>query len=215
MSTSGAFDNRTARYRSLSLAAVLSLVAGALSVTLFVNGLLLPVPIVGMYLGWRALKRIARTPEEFTGVELAWTGIGLSAFFLLAGSGWLLFRRASEVPYGYQRIEYAELQPDQTVEGQVVPPGTKDLDGKKVFIKGYMYPGRQQVHLRWFLLCPTNGVCTFCLPNPRPTELIDATLTGDLETQYTTQLIGIGGKFHVDPDDPHKRPYKMDVDCLR
>ena len=112
-------------------------------------------------------------------------------------------------------MDYTELQPDLSVADQKVPPAIMDLDGKKVYIKGYMIPARQQVRLRKFLLCPTNGVCTFHFPNPKPTEIIRIELCGDLATDYTTQLLGVGGKFHVDPDDPHGMPYTMDADCLR
>jgi hypothetical protein len=208
-------DNRAARYRAVSRAAATSVVVGSLSILMVLSWYLAVIPVLAIYLGWRGLKQIARTPEEYTGENLAWTGIGLAVVFFVVGSGWLLLVRASEVPYGYQRVDYAELQPDANVPGQIVPPAALELNDKKVFIKGYIVPGRQQVRLRKFSLCPTNGVCTFCVPNPKPTEIIVVSLCGDLMTDYSTQLIGIGGKFHVDPEDPHGKPYSMEVDCLR
>jgi hypothetical protein len=208
-------DNRAARYRAVSRPAVASLVAGGLSLLVALHWCFLLLPLLAFYLGRRALKEIARTPEEFTGENLAWIGIGLATVFTLLGGGWLLSARAREVPFGYQKVDYAELQPDPAAGDQVVPATASDLNDKKVFIKGYIVPGRQQVGLRRFRLCPTNGVCTFCIPNPKPTEIIQVTLSGDLTTDYTTQLIGIGGRFHVDPDDPHHLPYSMDADCVR
>ena len=208
-------DNRTARYRAVSQAAVVSVIAGGLSILLPLSWYFLPLPLAGIYLGWRSLRRIQRTPEELTGTNFARTGLGLSLAFLILGGGWLMIVREREVPLGYQRVDYAALQPDPTVADQVVPPGAMDFDGKKVFIKGYMVPGRQQVRLHKFLLCPTNGVCTFHFPNPKPTEVIVVTLGSDLSADYTTQLVGLGGKFHVDPDDPQRKPYSMDADYLR
>ena len=98
---------------------------------------------------------------------------------------------------------------------QLVPPSAFDLDGKKVFIQGYMARGRQQVNLKRFRLCPVNGDCKFCTPNPKPAEILDVTLAGDLVTNYTNQLVRIGGRFHVDPLDPHGLPYSMECDYLR
>jgi hypothetical protein len=191
---------------------VWSLVLGGLSLLLVLHWAFVVLPITAVYLGRRAMKQIARSPDEYTGEGLAWGGIGLALLFFLVGSGCLIWIRGRDVPHGYQYVEYAELQPDLNVEGQKVPPGAMDLDGKRVFIKGYMVPGRQQVGLKHFLLCPTNGVCTFHFPNPKPTEIIDIKLREDLATAYTTQLVGLGGVFHVDPDDPHGKPYSMDAD---
>ena len=208
-------DNRTARYRAVNRPAVAALVAGALSLVLVLSWYFLLIPLVAFYLGRRALRQIAHSPEEFTGENLAWAGLGLAAVFTIVGSGWLLLARVREVPFGYQRVDYAQLQPEVLGKTEVLPASVADLEGKRVFIKGYMVPGRQQIGLRQFRLCPTNGVCTFCIPNPRPTEIIQVRLSGDLTWAYTTQLIGIGGIFHVDPDDPHHLPYAMDADYVR
>ena len=83
-----------------------------------------------------------------------------------------------------------------------------------------MYPGRQQFGLRKFLFSRDNGVCKFCMPQPTPTDLIQVTLTGDLETQYTTRLVSLGGIFHVDRDPAVFKTYggvaySMDADVLR
>ena len=119
------------------------------------------------------------------------------------------------MPIGYQRVGYEQLQPDRDVPGERIPQTALDLNDKKVFIKGYISPTRQLIRLKRFILCPTNGVCQFCIPNPTPTEMIRVTLTGDLTADYTTRLIGIGGRFHVDEKDPQGVPYAMDVDYLK
>jgi hypothetical protein len=203
------------RYRAVSRAAVGSLVLAALSALVVFGWFFGAIPAAAIVLGWIALRQIERTPEEYTGVGLAWGGIGLAAVLWIAGYGWLWFAVASEVPVGYQRVEYVELQPNPRVKGELVPEAAVKLDGKKVYVKGYMVPGRQQARLRKFLLCPTNGVCTFHFPNPKPTEVIAITLTSDLSTDYTAQLIGLGGKFHVDLLSPSGVPYSMEADYLR
>ena len=47
----------------------------------------------------------------------------------------------------------------------------KELDGKKVFIKGYMYPSSQMTGIREFVLCRDNGTCCFG-GQPRLTDMI-------------------------------------------
>ena len=78
-----------------------------------------------------------------------------------------------------------------------------------------MQPRRQQTGIKEFILCPTNGECPFCNPNPKRTEMIRVVLQGDLETVYTTHPIGVGGRFQVDPGSPSGIPYSLEADYLR
>jgi hypothetical protein len=49
----------------------------------------------------------------------------------------------AELPDGYQRIPFASLKsPDGGPE--TPPPSALELDGKRVFVKGYMYPDGQE-----------------------------------------------------------------------
>jgi hypothetical protein len=34
-------------------------------------------------------------------------------------------------------------------------------------------------------------------------------------TDYTIDLVRIGGRLRVDPDDPHRLPYTMEADYIR
>ena len=205
-----------ARYRAVHWAAVACLALGALSAAAFLSSYFLLLPLAAAALGWWALKKIALTPEEFTGTELAWAGIGLAAVFGVTGGGYELWTGAREVPPGYQRIEYIQLQPDPRDPQQKIPESVLKLDGEKIFLKGFMIiPHGQQVRLKRFLVCPTNGECSFHPPNPRPTEIIKVTLTGDLTANYTREPISLGGRLHVDPEDPHGLPFAMDADYLR
>ena len=180
------------RYRAMSVAAVTSLVFGAVSVLTFVHWAMGLVPAAGVLAGILALRQIRHAPEEYTGGGLAWLGIGLCVAFWAAGYGWLMFARASEVPWGYQRVSYEMLQPNPDVAGEQIPPAVFDLQDKKVFVIGYIAPGRQQTRLRRFILCPAIANCQFCTPNPKPTEMILVSFEGDLETDYTIHPIRSG-----------------------
>jgi hypothetical protein len=212
-----------ARYREISPAAVLSVVLAALSAAVFLAGpyvgaflLLSVIPLAAIAAGWWALRRISHAREEVMGVLAAQIGIGLAALLWIGGLVWLLTAGLREVPTGYQAVTYAQLQPNPDVPEEMVPQTALDLKDKRIYIKGYIVqPPRQWVQLKRFVLCPTNGTCQFCIPNPTATEMIRVTLDGDLRADYTTRLIGIGGRFHIDEKDPLGIPYSMDVDYLK
>jgi hypothetical protein len=208
-------EEPAARYRALSAAAVVSLVFGVLSLLTLFDWLLAIVPAVGIAVGWLAQRRIRETREELTGLGLARAGMGLSLAFWVLGYGWLISARVQEVPFGYQRVTYEMLQPNRDAPGGEIPTDIYKLQDKKVFVKGYMAPGRQLTGLRQFVLCPAIPNCPFCTPNPKPTEMIHVKLTGDLEAEYTTHLVRLGGKLTVDPESRNGIPYAVEADYLR
>ncbi len=203
------------RYRALCPPAVASVALGALSITTALHWALAAIPLAGIVLGWQARKRIRRAPDEWTGLRLAQVGMGLSVGLWVVGYGWLLFAGAKEVPFGYSRVTYEMLQPDPNMPTALIPPSATDMNDKKVYIKGYMQPRRKQSGIKEFILCPNNGDCPFCIPNPLPTEKIRVVLQGDMETVYTNRLIGVAGKFQVNPGDSSGVPYGLDADYLR
>jgi hypothetical protein len=195
-----------------------SVVVGVLSIPILVfwfSWFWAVIPLLGIGLGWRAQERIHEAPSEWTGLGLARTGIWLSLGMWIIGYGWLIFSRSSEVPYGYERISYEMLQPDPNAPAEPIPQLALDLQDKRVFVKGYMQPRRQQAGIKEFILCPANGECTFCIPKPKKTEMIHVVLQGDLQVIFTTHQIGVGGRFQVDPHDPSGVPYTLEADVLR
>jgi hypothetical protein len=204
-----------AHYRALCPMAVASVVAGALSTLTAFSWFMALAPLLGIGLGWQAIRKIRDFPNELTGSKLARLGIGLSVAFWVVGYGWLIFARTSEIPPGYQRLRYEDLQPDPRVPTEVIPQSAQDLRDKRVFVKGFMQPSRRQTGIRDFVLCPSNGECKFCVPNPKRTEMIRVVLQGDLEAVFTTHLIGVGGRFQVDPADPSGIPYGVEADYLK
>ena len=89
---------------------------------------------------------------------------------------------------------------DETQAGQLVPPSALELEGKKIFIKGYVYPGRQKDGIRQFLLVRDQGDCCFG-GNPKLTDRIQVTLEDPLVLSYAPRLHHLGGTFHVEPQD--------------
>lgn len=188
-----------ASYRSLSSAAVVCLVLGLLSPLTAVAWVMAAIPALALVVGAWALWRIRRFPDDYTGVGLAKTGMALAAVSWPLGWGRLAYEYATEVPPGYQRISYAELQTDPARPNEIVPASAAALDGKRVFIKGYVYPGATDHGIRRFLLVRDNGTCCFGGEKPKLNDMIDVTLTGDLAINYSTGVRKVAGTFKVAP----------------
>ena len=203
------------KYRSLNPLAVLSVVFGVLSILTVFTWFFGLIPLAGLVLGFLALRQIDEAPEETTGRGLARAGMGLCVGLWVLGS-YLFIAWRNEVPFGYTSISYADLQPDQSVPGQMLPKKAIELDGRRIFLKGYMYPGRQSIAIKSFIMVPTRAHCKFCAANMPSTELVRVELVGDLTADFKSSLVGIGGKLVVDPAaGPGDLPYRVEADCFR
>ena len=168
------------QYRALSTAAVASLIVGLLSSLAILDWMLIAIPAIGVPLAAYAwLKSRAQLAMSSPAAGLARAGFALSLLFLIVGPARLTYVYVTEVPEGYERISYAELQPDPEQAGQIVPPSALELEGKKIFIKGYVYPGREKDGIRKFLLVRDQGDCCFG-GNPKITDRIQVTLVDPL-----------------------------------
>lgn len=205
-------------YRALSSTAVASLIAGLLSVLCFFGWSLAVIPAMGLLLGVRALWRIRRRPDEFTGGRIATAGILLSVVFFAGGWGWLSYVYLTEVPDGYDRIAFSQLQPDSEVPGQLFPPGALDLDGKRVFIKGYVKPGSQSAGMQDFLLVRDLRECCFGDSTPKLTDMVMVRLKDPLRAEFSLWSRGLAGTFRVRPEAlgrPDSVLYYLEADYLK
>ena len=198
--------------------AVASLVFGVLSILTVFSWFFAVVPLLGIMLGRLALHRIRDFPGELTGRGLAWAGVAVSLGLWIFGCACLVFTRYREVPYGYTALSFESLQPDKDVPGEKIPPAILDLQDKKVFIKGHMYPGRRSMGIKQFILVPTIDHCKFCSRQLKSTEMILVTLAGDLNTRYRSRLTGFGGKLRIDAEQASRAfgglPYRIEADCM-
>jgi hypothetical protein len=186
------------RYRALSTSAVASLIVGLLSCLAILDWSLVAIPMIGIPLSAFSLMKIRRQRDELTGEKLARAGLVLSLLFAVLGPARLTYEFVSELPPGYERISYAELQPDPAQAGQQVPPGALELEGKRIFIKGFIFPGREKDGIRQFLLVRDQGSCCFG-GNPKITDRIHVTLVDPLRLTFQSRLHKVGGIFHVEP----------------
>jgi hypothetical protein len=198
------------QYRALSSTAVISLVFGVLSILTALWWPLAIIPIVGIYLGFRAKDQISKAPGEWTGLVFAKWGIGVSIALWVVGYGYLVVTGATEIPYGYELITYEKLKSDPNKPTELVPEYAKIREDKKVFIRGYMRAGRQHTGIKDFKMSATKDDCPSCVPVPRPTDSIHVILKNNATTGFTTHEIGVAGKLHIEPSMPGGIPYTLE-----
>lgn len=206
-------------YRPVSPMAVLSLVLGVvglLSLTatedlgVYTFGVL---PVLGILVGLASIKAVRR--YDAAGMGLARTGLTFSLITLFGGYGIIAYSAAFEVPEGAIAITYDQLQPKP---GEAIASEAQALDGKRVFIKGYVYPGNELTGIKKFMLCRDNGTCCFG-GQPKLTDMIEVTLKDPLSLDFSTGLRRVAGTLSVRPDESFNGlggvVYHMEADYLR
>ena len=151
-----------------------------------------------------ALSRIRREPERYSGQGMARIGLFLSLALLIGGVGYGGYVYATEVPDGYSRISFSTMKPDELQErgGMIVPPDVSSLEGKNVFIKGYIRPDSVTVPrgISEFLLVRDNNQCCFGdLSKIKYYDQILVKMTGDRRVDFSRGVFNIGGILHIEP----------------
>ena len=184
-------------YRAISKSAVISFVLGLLSILGLFSAPLLALALVAAVLGITGYRSVVRYPNELTGKTLAIAGALLGVGLFVGGIVKHSYVYATEVPEGHFRISFADLQPDKRSPRMPVPPEALELDGQKIFVKGYLYPDGQQYNIKRFVLVPDLGTCCFG-GQPKLTDMIEVTLEEPLQTAYNMNKRRLAGELKVD-----------------
>jgi len=202
------------KYRAVHTGAIIGLALGILSVFMVVTAmnsfesclLVAPIPVLGMVISLRSLARIRNESDQYTGRPIAWLGLLLSLGFLVGGVGYGGYVYATEVPEGYARISFAEMKPDELEErgGVAVPPDIAALDGKRVFIKGYIRPDSVSVSrgIDQFLLVRDDNQCCFGdVTQVKYYDQIAVDMVGSRRVDYAPGLFRMGGTLKIEPQN--------------
>lgn len=186
------------RYRAIGGAVVAAAVLGLLSPLAFLDWWLAVVPVLGIVLGLVACRDIAARPTELGGGRIAVAAIAVSACALVGGLVYQSLVYTQELPPGFVRASYAMLQPLPGDPPTAIPDSARDLDGRDVLLKGYMYPGKQQQGIVQFLLVRDQGDCCFG-GNPKITDRVLVQLRDPQGIEFSPRLRKIAGRFAVRP----------------
>lgn len=195
-------------YTPVPAIAPVAAVFGILSLTALLALFGIAIALLALLIGLAAWRTIAISDGQYGGRWLAILGVVLSTSCFFGGIALQVRAYQTEVPAGVERVSfnYDISQPGMAYardeDGQprmAVPKSVKELDGKEVFIKGFMYPEQQQVGLRKFLLVKDSGDCCFG-GQPVVQDIIGVRFAeeSDLSAKYQEQvLVSVAGTFHI------------------
>lgn len=185
-------------YRDINRPAIVAIVLGVISIFAIFFPSLLVIPVAGMIVAAAAMWQLSRPESQELGWPAAVSGLILSALTFAVGLGWTIYEYSTEVPDDCQRISFYDLQPDPEHPELPIPPTALKLDGQKVFVKGYVYPGSQRTGIKKFILVPDMGTCCFG-GQPKLTDMIEVTLKEPLRVNYSIYQRKLAGVLKVDP----------------
>jgi hypothetical protein len=184
-------------YRAICSAAVTSMVIAVIGLSAFwLSGFLL-IPIVSLLLGIYAWLTIRRRQDELTGASLATLSIIVSLITLVSASAWHSYVYITEVPDGFQRISYRQLQVNPSRPSEGIPASAKELEGQQVFIKGYMLDKSKAAGIKDFFLVRDKGDC--CFGGKPEIDQRVLVLLEDQLAEYSDRHSKVIGKFELAP----------------
>lgn len=184
-------------YRAVSRAAVSSMVLGILGLLAFWFVPLLVFPVAASSLALLSFSQFRRYPEELTGRPLAKLGLALGVMTVVGATALHVYTYLTEVPEGYSRVSFSQLMsPDPEVD--VPPPSALELDGKSVFLKGYILPSTQASGLtKRFVLVPDLATCCFGSMQPKLTHMVEVSLSGEQTARFRFRPVRLAGTLKV------------------
>jgi len=186
-------------YRAMSGSAVVSVILGVVSLVALLPDfwLVKAIPVFGIIAGLGALRRISLQPDELSGRKVALVGVVMSAVMLVTGTAWSAYDYVTEIPDPkYQRIDYSMLKDPDPSRKNTIPPAALALEGKEVFLKGYMFPTQHQTGITKFILCRDNGDCCFGKEPPK-SDMVLVDLKQPLTTNFSTGVRRVAGTFRI------------------
>jgi hypothetical protein len=118
---------------------------------------------------------------------------------------------ATEVPDGYTRTSFTAMKPTELQErgGIAIPPEIAALDGKKIFIKGFIRPDSIKLSkgIDSFLLVRDNNEC--CFGDLSKINFFDQMLVdmaGSRRVDYKPGVFRMGGILTIHPENVGRGP---------
>lgn len=152
---------------------------------------------------WFSIRR-----SESLGGGMAGLGTLLAVGSTITGAVMFYMAYKYECPPDYRRTnfprEIAEKQFEVGVHGErVIPPSVKALEGKKIFLKGFVWQTQGTRNRRDFILLKDSGECCFG-GNPKSYDMIEITLDEDHESVEfpTLSMVSVAGILSADPTAP-------------
>lgn len=186
-------------YQAISRAAVLAAIFGVVGLLAWLNILLLILPLIAVICSLIAFKNLKLYPNELTGKWLAVAGgiLGLSVLILAPLRHTYVY--FTEVPEGYERVSFSVLK-SPTGAPDVPTLEAMRLNGKKIFIKGYIHStSLASMSAKTFVLVPDWATCCFG-GQPPLTHMIEVRILNDKYASRSYRQHSLAGTFQVIPE---------------
>jgi hypothetical protein len=187
-------------YRPMSMLAVLAFAMSLLSLATLALWFMIPLAVFSAVLSVVAVFRIRSARGEYGGIRLASVAAFLSLLAAGGGVGYQVYAYQTEVLEGYDRISFTRDISAKgliTYEGNQVPhPDLLAMEGKKVFLKGFMYPTGQVFDLKSFLLVKDSDQCCFG-GEPKLVDMLGVYMTGPHLADYYSGRVSVAGTFRL------------------
>ena len=196
------YDEQVFNYHPIPVLVPISLGFVFLSFSGLMLAELLVVPAIGAGLGFIAMRQIQASHGALSGGRLSLIAMVTQLVMLFAFAAIHAYTFATEVPPGYERVNFtADISKKGFVIEDGLPaihPDIKKLSTKKVMIKGYMYPTKEERGLRSFVLCRDSGQCCFG-GQPKATDMILVHMAAGKVANFRQGLVAVAGEFWAEP----------------
>ena len=185
-------------YKAISRAAVLSLVLGIAGLLAWIYPLLTILAILAAVCAFVAFRNLRAYPSELTGKWCAVAGAILGGGLAIGAPVRHTYVYYTEVPEGYERVSFSVLK-SPTGAPDVPTNEAMQLDGKKIFIKGYIHStSLSSMNAKTFVLVPDWATCCFG-GQPPLTHMIEVRILNDKYASRSYRQHSLSGTFHVIP----------------
>ncbi len=224
MSTSpGPFTSQAEylQYRSLSVSAVAAFALAILGLPAVLFPSLLVIPAIGIALGLFSVDAIAASPGRVDRslARLEWVAdVGqCPGSRCRPGAATAMRRKYRRAICGFPTSRCSRIP---RIPELPIPPSALELNGQRVFVKGYVHPGVDRRRgIRQFVLVPDMKTCCFG-GQPALTDMIEVTLRDPLRVDFSYTRRKLGGILKVSPRKKSVAGldgvfYELDADYVR
>jgi hypothetical protein len=111
-----------------------------------------------------------------------------------------------------------DIEPDAPFDRSMLTDKVRDLDGKRVRIRGYILPTAQQRGIKQFVLVRDNQECCFG-PGAALYDCILVRMQGGKSAEFSVRPVAVEGEFKVEefygPDDKPLAIYRLDGEAVK
>ena len=205
-------------YRAVSALAVIAFLLSLFTPLMLLSRWFIIFPIIGAVCGIFGLYKIVSCPFDYTGRGFAMSGIIFSFVLGIAAAAWGAYLYYFNIPYGYTAVHFLELRPDEN--NHQIPAHILQIaqEQRKVYIRGFMHPGRQMMGIQNFTLVRAKEHCKFCASQLNPFDMISVHCVGNLRVPFRTKAVYIGGVLHYNENyrsQPGGIPFHIEADLFR